>query len=352
MVRLLQSNEGFANRLPIFATPEFLAARSGEYGWFAGEDFALPFIVEQKLCFRRLIFTTEAIPLSEAASPDKEREFLEAVLRVCEAQKEIAVDFISAPQANVVFRTVPRGCENVPWASYIVDLTRSSSEIFSGFHSKHRNVIRNAMTNEVAVAKTRDVGVIFRNLRETMSRQHLLFYPSEKYLNALATLLGENVTFYTASHRGQLQGCAVVVHNHLGAFYYRGGSIERPATGSLNLLQFEIMKDLQHKGVPVYDLMGARPNTGGNNKIENIQRFKARFASDIRQGYSFRSIIRPVKYRLFVTAVRGYFRLKGSNYSGDVIDQSIRAEQKLAMVGSLQETDHCEAASDRSPEVR
>jgi hypothetical protein len=325
MIEIIKTPGPLADRLPVFATEAFLAARSPEYGWFVTDSFALPFIVERRLCFSRLIFTTETIYLTDAANAEAEASFLEEVVRTSE--RHVNVDFIATAQANAVFRVVPAGSEHIEWGSYVVDLTPSEADILNSFHSKHRNVIRNAAKNGVTIATTDDCGLVFTSLKETMVRQGLLFYPSETYLRSLQQKLRGRVSFFVAMHNGELQGTAVILHNHLGAFYYRGGSIPKPFTGSLNLLQYEAMKELKRKNVPVYDLMGARIETRGDAKIEGIQRFKERFASGMRRGYSFRRVIRPLRHRMFVNAVKAYFFLKGSRYAGDAIDQTRRVRE-------------------------
>jgi hypothetical protein len=319
-----------AHTLPVFATEAFLAARSSNYGWFATEDFALPFIIDSRLGLKRLVFTTETIPLRGHVQTELELTFLNQVITMCSRSTGIRVDFIATPQKNAVFRTVPCGTECIDWGSYIVDLTKPEPDIFAAFHSKHRNVIRKAETEGVVISTTNDIATVQRCLKDTMSRQHLLFFPSLSYLLELKRHLGERITFYTATRESTLQGVAVVVHNHVGAFYYYGGSVEHPFTGSLNFMQYEIIKDLKYKGIPVYDLMGARLDTGGDPKVEGIQRFKSRFASGMRTGYSFRQIIHPIRYRLFVSAVKAYFVLRGSRYNGDVIDQA-RQKEPTAM---------------------
>jgi hypothetical protein len=322
MLDILTTSHGFADRLPVFATEEFLAAKSVEHGWFVSQDFALPFFVDQRLCFRRLIFTTETVPLTANATVEAETAFLDAVMELCDKRQKISVDFVSTAQANSVFRTVPAGSDHIPWGSYVVDLGQTEAVIFSRFHSKHRNTIRNAESNGVSVTATSDTRVVYELLKQTMTRQNLLFYPSVSYLDALQRNLKEHVTFYIARHGEEVQCAAVVVQNRLGGFYYYGGSAKRPATGSSNLMQFEIMKDLRRKKVLVYDLMGARMDTGGDAKIEGIQRFKERFASGMRKGFCFRYVVRPARHRLFTFCVKSYFLMKGSRYAGDVIDQA------------------------------
>ena len=322
MLEIVRTGFDLPGKQTVFATEEFLASKSSNYGWFVGNEFALPFVVDTKLCFRRMVFTTETIHLRPQVTAQAEQKFLEEVIRLCEKGKDISVDFIATPQANAVFAVVPSEIEYLEWGSYIVDLTKSEDVIFNTFDGKHKNVIRKAISSGVLVTTTQDSRLIYDSLKDTMSRQKLLFFPSEDYLNRLHRNLKDNITFYVATHESQLQGTAVVVHNDLGAYYYYGGSVVKPMTGSLNLMQYEIMKDLKRKGIPLYDLMGARLITGDDSKIEGIQRFKKRFASGMRQGYAFRRIIKPVKHRLFVAAVKGYFAAKGSRYSGDVIDQA------------------------------
>jgi hypothetical protein len=322
MIELLTTPKNLADQLPVFATEAFLSAKSREYGWFSSPDFVLPFFIDRRLCFSRLVFTTETIPLNPGTTVEAETEFLDAVTALCRGGKKISADFIATAQANSVFRTAPRGSERLPWGSYVVDLCQPEAAVFARFHPKHRNKIRNADSQGAIVSTTSDTHLVHDILKQTMIRQNLLFYPSVPYLEALQRNLKEHITLYVAKQGDQPQGTAIVVHNHLGGFYYYGGSIPRPATGSLNFMQFEIMKDLQRKNVPVYDLMGARIDTGGDEKLEGIQHFKSRFASGMRQGYCFRSILHPMRHRLFLCTARSYFMLRGSRYTGDVIDQA------------------------------
>ena len=47
--------------LPIFATENYLKSKSDDYGWFVTKEVILPFSIEKKLIFKRLIFSTETI---------------------------------------------------------------------------------------------------------------------------------------------------------------------------------------------------------------------------------------------------------------------------------------------------
>jgi lipid II:glycine glycyltransferase (peptidoglycan interpeptide bridge formation enzyme) len=276
------------------------------------------------------MLTTEAIPLHENVRPGSDSEFLDEVLSICEKGKRIRADWV-VTQANAVFSTVPSRTDSLPWGSYIVDLTKSEAAIFETYDPKHKNMIRRAIKGGVVVKTTTDVAAIYNNVRETMVRQNLLYFPSQSYLSELQRRLGDKITFHIALHDNRIQGSAVVVHNHRGGFYYYGGSIAEPFPGALTLMQYEIMKELKRKDVPVYDLMGARMIIGDDSKIEGIQRFKRRFASGMRSGYCFRRIINPRRHKMLNTAMKIYFVLKGSHYEGDVIDVTRRSEMNATL---------------------
>lgn len=111
-----------------------------------------------------------------------------------------------------------------------------------------------------------------------------------------------------------------MLYNHLRAYYY-GGSVFRPYVGSVPLLHFEIMKYLQKKGVPVYDLMGARLQLEPGSKYEGIQQFKRQLGGKLWVGKTFKAVFRPRRYELFNLMASVYFLLKSSQYQGDPVDQ-------------------------------
>lgn len=330
MIEIVRQHADYswAQHLPIFGSEEFLASKSTDYGWFVSEDYILPFFMDarlRKVGFNRMMFTTEAILLNENVNPGSDNEFLDEVLNICEKGKRIRADWV-VTQANAVFTTVPCRTDSLPWGSYIVDLTKSETAIFEAYDPKHKNMIRRATRGGVVIETTTDIATIYNNVRETMVRQNLLYFPSRVYLSELQRRLGDKITFHIALHDNHIQGSAVVVHNHRGGFYYYGGSIAEPFPGALTLMQYDIMKELKRKNVPVYDLMGARIIVGDDSKIEGIQRFKRRFASGMRSGYCFRRIINPRRHKMLNTAMKMYFAMKGSHYDGDVIDVTRRSE--------------------------
>jgi hypothetical protein len=312
--------------LPIFATENYLKSKSDEYGWFVTDGFVLPFTIEKKLFIKRLIFTTDTIYLKENLTILEEKEFLNEIISYCK-ENDIC-DFIFKAQSNVVFNIYPDNCEHVEWGTYEIDLNISSDEIFSNYTSKTRNMVRKAIKTDITVSTTKDIKKVYENIRNTFLRQNSILFPSLEYLYKLQKNLNNNIEFFIAEQNNIIQGAAIIIYDNSRAYYVYGGSIPRPAAGSMNLMHYKIMEFFQEKNVNYYDFVGARTCTEEKSKFESLQKFKKSFGSTLRIGYAFRVIINPLKYKVFSLAVQSYFKLKKSIYI-DPID-SIRKcnEQK------------------------
>ena len=81
-IQLIKKDIKYDN-LPIFATEKYLKSKSNKYGWFLTDDFILPFTIDKKLIFKRLIFTTETIYLNKNLTEIEEKEFLNNVVSYC-----------------------------------------------------------------------------------------------------------------------------------------------------------------------------------------------------------------------------------------------------------------------------
>jgi len=308
----------FVGHLPVFAGPAYLSSRSDRFGWLTDGSFALPFYVDRRFVFRRLVLTNECVSLGENADRS-EAEFLGAALEM--VRRELGVDFVAKPQANAVFGEVPAEWESVEWGSYVVPLDRDEEELLAGIQARTRTSIRKARRLGVAVEKTADLGTVHRLLKGTMDRQRQPFTPSMSFLERVASCDPEIMTCYVVKHEGEAQGCAVIFHNQLGAYYYYGGSIPSPAAGAIAFLHYRIMVDLRDMGVPTYDLMGARLTLEAGSKMLGIQRFKSHLGATLRTGYSFRYILRPLRYKMFLAMAKLYLELKGYSFNGDAIDE-------------------------------
>ncbi len=310
-MKIVKNEKDLNLKMPVLGSEEYLKIKSPVYGWIVDENFILPFFLDKRLVFTRMVFTNEPIAKKDNLTIENEKKILNEMVEFVRKQK--ICDFIYKAQSNVVFNTCPEGAECVEWGTYLKDIQMNDEELLMSFHSKHRNVIRKALKEGVEIKVTDNVDVIYENIKETLKRQNSIHYPSKDYLKKLAALK-ENALFLTAEYKRKIQGSAVIIYDKNRAYYMYGGSIQRPLTGSVNLLQYEAMKILRDKGVKKYDFVGARINPPKNSKYEGIQRFKQRFGAELKEGYAFRYVYKPFKFKMFNLISKLYLKSKGYDY--------------------------------------
>jgi hypothetical protein len=302
--------------LSIYASEPFLRSVGNEYGWLGGMDDTktlrciLPFTVIRKAVFRLVRFRVETIPMAGGLDAAEEKSFLNAVVDHFRGRRDHTI--IPASN-NTIFRTCPDGAEAAPYGSYVVDLAQPEQTLWERLHSKHRNVIRNAVKQGVVVREgAQYLEPAHRMITETLKRSSLGFI-SLASLRSLVQCFGRNVRVIVAEHQGAIQGCAVVPFSTHSAYYVYGGSIPRPLTGAVNLLQWEAMRQLRGEGVLRYDFVGARINPEKGSKQDGLRMFKERFGGELKEGYMWKMSLSPTASRVYSLAVR---IMRG----GDVVD--------------------------------
>jgi len=319
MRNIINSNEFDAN-LPILAQEKYLKNKSNKYGWIFDDNYILPYFLDKRLIFTRMVFTYGLIAQKENLNLDAEKEFLDNMVDF--VKKEKLCDFIYKAQSNVIFNISPKDSDCVPWGTYELDLSLDSEELLKSFHGKHRNVIRKATNDGVKISVSDDIDLIQKLIADTMGRQNVVHFPSLEYFTKLQNNISENLLLLIAMKESKLEGVAVFVYDKKKAYYMYGGSSRNPYPGSMNLLHFEAMKIFKEKRVEKYDFVGARINFEKGSKYEGLDRFKSRFGTTLCQGYSFRTIVNPLKFKLFNLLSKTYLKIKGYDYI-DPID-SIR----------------------------
>lgn len=320
---IIWNQDDISELLPLLSSVPYLSAKSERYGWFLSEKFILAFFIDKRLIFKRMVFTDNIILRVENTTVEDQRQFLNEMVEYC--KKEKICDFISKAQANVLFSTFPDKSISAPWGTYEIDLNRSDEDLFASFDSKLRNKIRKAIKEGVTVHMDSDVELVYEIIKNTLMRQKSIHYPPLIYLAQLQTGLKDHVLFVTVQKDNEVQGAAVVLYDGNRGYVMYAGSIPKPATGSLNLMHYEIMKILRDQGGTVYDFVGARINVKEGSKYAAIQKFKESFSPFLREGYAFRVVINPFKYALFTLMSQLYFKLKGIKYK-DPIDQLVSGE--------------------------
>ncbi len=329
MVNILHSEEEINFQLPITAQESYLNSITNyKYGWFFSSDFILPFIVERKLFFKRLIFTCEVVKKIEFNDPNfsKERLFFEEIINKV---KETSAHFIHQPNTNVVFNTFPVGSIEAKFGSYQVDLLKTEEDLFLSLHHKHRNVIRKSKRDGVIVKTGCTLfSDFFKVYQDTMARQNLN-YSSESDLKKMALDLGDNVLISVAYKDEKPQGCSMLLFKKgFGSYYFYGGSVSSPYTGAINLMHWENMMTMKDRGVIFYDFVGARISPIKGGKTEGLQRFKKRFGSEMKEGYLWKYPTNKIMYRLFCMLAYINARIHRRIYTGDIIDQERGLNEK------------------------
>lgn len=310
--------------LPIVAQKSFLSCKSDRYGWFVSSDFVLPFIIEKKFIFNRIIFTSSIISVENSGDEKKANElnFLKDVIK---KTKELGVSFIYQPMTHAVFSHAPVGSIHCKSLSYFIDLENTEEELFQSFHSKHRNVVKNAQKNGVEILSGSEfMDECYNIIKNTMQRQNKPFI-SYQQVRTYREKLGENVSFYIAKKDGVVQGGGIFIWSKgHSSYYFHGGSSNKPYTGAVNLLQWQAICDMKKNGVRTFDFVGGRLAPLKGSKQEGIQRFKSRFGATAKLGYLWKYPLSPLSYKLF----RGIAHLNAlrhrRRYLGDIIDEEHR----------------------------
>lgn len=307
--------------LPIIATPEYFIANGAiDYGYIVEDGIVLPFYIKRNAIFRIMLFTTGVIGCS---SKKHEQLFLDNLIVF--VKRNISVDCILMQHTTALFSVYPEKARACRFGSYILDLRKSEDELFIGLHPKHRNVIKKAAKDGIFISSNlEDISDCIKLVQNTLNRQGVVFQSSDFFMK-LKESLGNNIDFWIARNGNELQGAAIIAWSKGNyAYYLYGGSAVKPYAGSMNLLQWEVIKKMKKRGVTFYDFVGARIEPDSGSKYEGIQRFKERFGGHLEEGYLWKFPIRTVMYNLYFFALKAKCLLKGIANYNDIIDHEYK----------------------------
>lgn len=312
MINNVTSHWDIDMELPILAQEKYLKIKSDSFGWFVDDNYVLPYFLDKRLIFTRMVFTYALIPKKDNLTLANEKQFLDNMVDF--VKKEKLCDFIYKAQSNVIFNVCPKESDCVKWGTYEVDLSLNQDELLKSFHGKHRNVIKKAEKDNVTIEVSTDIKKVQEIIADTMTRQHVIHFPSFEYLQNLSKAIPNNMICLIAMKDNIIQGVSVFIFDETRAYYMYGGSAVRPYTGSMNLLHFKAMLLFKEKKLKKYDFVGARIDLEKGSKYEGLDRFKSRFGTTLVQGYAFRTVVNPYKFRLFNIISKLYLKIKGYTY--------------------------------------
>lgn len=317
-MKITKEERDFYSLLPAVGLPNYLTALNDciDYGYFVENNCVLPFTIRKRAFIKYMQFTS---PVCGANLIEEEKQFLNSVVNY--VRKNLNVDFLESINTSI-FSTFPDESIYCKFGSYIVDLEKSEENLFSGLHSKHRNVIRKAKKDGLVVLHGNEYLLDCYNLiDETFARQGILA-PKIEYIKRL-TDLKDNVSFVVVKLNDKIEGCAIFLWNKKHSCYYlHGGSVQNSHGGAMNLLHWETMIRMKENGVKYYDFVGGRINPDEGSRLEGIQRFKSRFGGDFEIGYLWKYINKKFKSNLYFLLLKIYFKfIRKEKYEGDAIDQ-------------------------------
>lgn len=308
----------FLHLLPVTAMPEYLQSFNScvDYGYIIEGNCVLPYAKRKRSIFYFIQLSSGVLG---AENEVEEKLFLNNALSFF--KKNVSADYLISTNTSI-FNSYPTGSLYCKFGSYVVDLHMSEEELFSGLHSKHRNVIRKAEKEGLVVSHGKKYLVDCYNLiNETFSRQGMQS-PTLENIQKLNDLQ-DNVSFTVVKVGNEIHGCAIFIWNKNHSCYYlHGGSIKLPHSGAMNLLHWETILRMKKNNVNSYDFVGARLNPDSGSRLEGIQRFKLRFGGELKVGYLWKFTFNNFKYKIYSVLLSVYFKyILKTKFDGDVIDQ-------------------------------
>ena len=303
--------------LSIYASESFLKSVGEEYGWIGGIDKSgqlrciLPYTVIMKASIRMVRFRVETIPLRSELDVEEEKSFLNSVVAYC---RSIGADMIIPATTNTIFRTYPDGAIAAPYGSYIVDLALSEDSLWSNISHKYRKEIRSAGNKGVLIKSgVEHLDIAYALIRNTFKRSDLPFMSYDDFKRMIQGL-GDYCKILIAEYQREAQSCTVYHFSKHSAYAVHGGSIPKPFTGAMKLLQWEAIRMFRDLGVKRFDFVGARINPEKGSKQEGIMLFKQYLGGIPVQGYMWKYPISSLKYAVYSQAIR-------FQRGGDIVDQ-------------------------------
>lgn len=255
-------------------------------------------------------------------TPEEELSFYNRLISAI--RRELKPDQIIPHVPIEVSQIAPSNSRFAQFGNVSVKLENESIDnLFSYFQSSNRNIIRKAIREGAYVKFGDEVFDDFYEIyADTHSRQQL-YHDSQKDIRDLYESIKDTcicAVVYSKDH--EAEGSLFVPYSIFGGYSYFAGSAKKPTVrGAVKLLHWEVIQELQKRGVERFVLGGARINEDATSKQQGMKDFKMSFGSAMTKGYLWKINYSPMKIAAFQLAVKLKMKLKGVKYTPDIIDQ-------------------------------
>lgn len=195
--------------------------------------------------------------------------------------------------------------------TYLLDLTKSETELLAAMHTKTRYNLRVAERHGVVIKKdssNRAFDAYLRLNQETTSRQGFYAHNETYHRTMWRVLSAANIAhLFTASYKDEILAAWIVFAWGDTVYYPYGASgREHREVMAPTLMLWEITKWAKSAGYKTFDLWGALgPNPDPHDPWFGFHRFKQGFNPElIKFTGSYDLVIHPFLYRLYTFADR------------------------------------------------
>lgn len=161
--------------------------------------------------------------------------------------------------------------------TYQTDLTKSSDLIYSSFHEKLRNDIKNAVNNDIKVVTNPNINLFYSTINKTFLRQGSKApFSKEKLINFIKKMNVHSsfMSFAAVDNDDNIIAvCGYVFSQNTSYLILNGIDIDKNTRGANALMIFESMKLLKEKGITIFDFEGSM--------LPGVEQFYRRFGAEL-----------------------------------------------------------------------
>jgi len=188
--------------------------------------------------------------------------------------------------------------------TWILNIQGSEEMLLKNMNKNHRNLIRRCQREGVLITKSKDIKDLkgLDEMLEVTAKRHNFVKFSHTYIaSEFSSFLPDNTMLFEARlPDGRLDGAAIIMFYGNMACYRHSASLGLDnKLPSSYLLQWEVIKEAQKRGIHWYNFWGiAPPTVNSKHPFFGITHFKKGFGGEIRNILHCQDFVVSKKYYL------------------------------------------------------